>query len=51
MLALKIITMSFLASCVGIGAETLQHSRNKVDKLRFGYLAIGSLISLFYIVI
>lgn len=51
MFILKIITMSFLASCVGIGVETLQHSRNKVDKLRFGYLAIGSLISLLYVAI
>lgn len=48
---LKLITILFLITCVGIGVETLQHSRKKVDKLRFGYLAIGSLISLFYIVI
>lgn len=51
MFILKIITMSFLVTCVAIGAETLQHSINKVDKLRFGYLAIGSLISLLYVVI
>lgn len=51
MFVLKLITILFLITCVAIGAETLQHSRNKVDKLRFGYLAIGSLLSLLYVVI
>ena len=51
MFILKLITILFLITCIAIGAETSHHSKSKVDKLRFAYLAAGSLISLLYVVI
>lgn len=46
---LKLLTVLFLTSCVFIGANTLQHSQRKIDKIRFTYLCAGSLLSLIYV--
>lgn len=46
----KIIIELFLISCIFVGANTLHYSQRKIDKLRFTYLAVGSLLSLIYVI-
>lgn len=47
---IKLLTILFLTSCILVGSNTLRYSQRKIDKLRFTYLAVGSLLSLIYVI-